>query len=52
MTPRSHTAHTADRAVESTHTATTDSGESPVVHWPEPSPLESWWKTIMRPRRT
>ena len=22
-----------------------------VVHWPDPSPLQSWWETVMRPAR-
>lgn len=22
-----------------------------VVHWPDPSPLQSWWDTVMRPAR-
>ncbi len=28
--------------------------EDPTVHWPEPSPLQSWWTDIMgakKPRR-
>ncbi|MBF6181178.1 hypothetical protein [Nocardia otitidiscaviarum] len=36
-------------AVRRTGTAATDSGE--VVHWPEPSPLDSWWATVMNPIR-
>lgn len=35
---------------------TESESEAPFVHWPEPSPLQSWWTEIMggipRPRRT
>ncbi len=53
MDPRSHIVAPADHtlAVRHTDTAATDSDDSPVVHWPEPSPLESWWKAVMRPGR-
>lgn len=51
--PRSHITDKADRFLRMNHipTAATDPEDSPVVHWPEPSPLESWWNTIMRPAR-
>ncbi|ATL68959.1 hypothetical protein [Nocardia terpenica] len=51
--PRSHITDTADHLLRMSHipTAATDPDDSPVVHWPEPSPLESWWNTIMRPAR-
>ncbi|WP_433685145.1 hypothetical protein [Nocardia sp. CA-119907] len=51
MTPRSHPHAPADHCLDAGHTLTaaTDSGDSPVVHWPEPSPLRSWWNTIMAP---
>ncbi len=32
------------------HTHATDSDvpeNSPVVHWPEPSPLDHWWTEVM-----
>lgn len=32
-------------------TAATDSADAVVVHWPEPSRLESWWNSVMQPAR-
>ncbi|QIS21369.1 hypothetical protein [Nocardia terpenica] len=51
--PRSPITDTANHFLQTSHihTAATDPDNSPVVHWPEPSPLEPWWNTIMRPAR-
>lgn len=43
----SRTPHAA--APYRTRTGATDPDDAPVVHWPEPSPLQSWWNTIMNP---
>lgn len=40
-----------DPTPNQTRTATTDPDDAPIVHWPEPSRLDSWWRAIMRPSR-
>ncbi|QIS04158.1 hypothetical protein F5X71_19110 [Nocardia brasiliensis] len=42
---------TTSTTVEKPHqisTAASGPEEAPVVYWPEPSPLESWWTTVMK----
>ncbi|NKY87400.1 hypothetical protein [Nocardia veterana] len=40
--------HVSDRE---SRTATQHFDDTMIVHWPEPSRLESWWKAIMKPSR-
>jgi len=49
MTTASHFATPTQDTLgtNSTHTAATDSNISPLVYWPEPSSLKSWWIEVM-----
>jgi len=47
--PRSHLDDPHDHALEVRHprTAATDPDAPPIVHWPDPSPLDHWWTEVM-----
>lgn len=49
MDSRSHLFDPVDHALEvrHTHTAAHDSDAPPIVHWPDPSPLDRWWTEVM-----
>ncbi|MFI6044755.1 hypothetical protein ACIA8C_24215 [Nocardia sp. NPDC051321] len=40
------------RTTRQKSTATTDPADTAVVHWPEPSQLESWWNSVMKSPHT
>ncbi|MFX0577941.1 hypothetical protein [Nocardia nepalensis] len=49
MIAPSHSPATTNHTPTMHHTPTpaTDLGDTPAVHWPDPSPLDHWWTEVM-----